>query len=60
MIGDSSQSNDLKNRILFTIINSKFGVEEESIIIMYSSSIASVLLSGYSYYYYLKLRTMFS
>jgi hypothetical protein len=40
--------------VLFTIINSKFGVEEESIIIMYSSSIVSVLLSMYSYYYYLK------
>ena len=40
--------------ILFTIINSKFGVEDESIIIMYSSSIVSVLLAGYSYYYYLK------
>jgi putative peptidoglycan lipid II flippase len=40
--------------ILFTIINSKFGVQIESIIIMYSSSIVSVLLAGYSYYYYLK------
>ena len=40
--------------ILFSTVISKFGVEDESIIIMYSSSIVSVLLSMYSYYYYLK------
>jgi peptidoglycan biosynthesis protein MviN/MurJ (putative lipid II flippase) len=39
--------------ILFTITNSKFGVITESIIVMYSSSVISVLLSVYSYYYYL-------
>ena len=40
--------------ILFTITDSRFGVNIESIIVMYSSSIMSVILAGYSYYYYLK------
>ena len=40
--------------ILFTITDSRFGVNIESIIVMYSSSIMSVLLAGYSYSYYLK------
>ena len=40
--------------ILFTITDSTFGVNTESIIVMYSSSIISVILSIYSYYYYLR------
>ena len=40
--------------ILFTITDSRFGVNTESIIVMYSSSIISVILSIYSYYYYLR------
>ena len=41
--------------VIFAFVNSNFGVAKESIIIIYSSSIMSVLLSAYSYYYYLKI-----
>jgi len=40
--------------VLFSTIISNFEVDKESIIVMYISSGISVLLSGYSYYYYLK------